>query len=517
MARSTIFAPPRNRPKISLSQPSVTVGQPMPQMQQIPEPVDFVGRYTGMVHGTAGDNPNGPEHVQITPTGGPGKPTVASDGGPSYAQGGSFLVGASNPDPQPQEVQSEGSGGSYNPYPSTIGTGIFSGHWSPYSNSYPSTIGTGMFSPSWQAPQGHPVYGDPNQNIWQLQQNLFNARNSGLNLQANVLDQRMRNLPLQSAVYDAQGNLISMQGAQNQARAGYLRQEGGVEQQRLSEAQAINAARFNTPDLTRAAEAEGAYAAENRRDAAMGVAPPAEINLPNGTTTPAVAGVRPKIKTQEQQLKENQSYAEPIRAQQLALARNAVDLMGTDVESARLAAARAGLTLDQANQLVTEAQLQEGYGNIISSRANLELEQAQQPPQPGMVRWTDPATGAGEWVTPQEHDELQYNYTQARGAQRYEQTALGAFSSGFIRNLVRYGQISDEAAIAGLMAGGRGRPPMTREQAQDEVNLAHTGSRGSSVQSLPPPSAGSPPAQTLPAPAAAPSGQNPALSQYRVQ
>lgn len=480
---ASIFAPPRSKPKIM---PTLAVGQPMP-MQSINEPVHIVGANSGTVYHTAGDNPNGQEQVTVTPPPGPVKPSING----SMATGGSFLVGG---DPAQSNEQST------NPYPSTIGTGIFSGNWQP-----PTQSQSQSFTPAGPYQPNPFGYTSPTQTYGIGNETLQNRENA-LNARAGVLGAMGSRFPIQQNVLNLRGATLGQQQQQNQMEQGYLQQQQGNEAARLGELQGIYKASQNTPDIINAGEAGNAYASENRRDAEMGVSAPATVNLPPGYNGPLPAGVRPKIMTQEQRLQEQAGYQAPIRQEQLAQAQIAVQLQGTNVREAELAAAKAGLSLDEANQMVNQAQLQEDYANLITSRSELQGQEANVPPQPGMVKWVDPATGASEWVTPEQHDELSYQYSQAKGAQRYESSSLAPFGRAFIERLVRYGEVDDEHAIQELMAGGKGRPPMTRQQAEQVVKDAHT--KGTStLAAITPGGPATPPTTTqIPAPAAAPTG-----------
>jgi len=413
---ASIFAPPRNRPKISLSKPTLAAGQPFQPIQTINRPVNLVDD-EGNVHGRLGENPHGPEQVTVTP---PPGATNDPAGGPDYASGGTLLIGGGG-------TQSEEA--STNPYPSTIGTGIFGGSWQPpASNPYTATIGTGVFGQNWQPPslvttpqqqqpQGQPGWWtnpatDPNATQFAAQQHQIDTRNSALDYRAKVLDAKSQNRPLIQAQNQAKQNVLNLQGQGNQLQKSYYQQQGMDEQARLGELQGIYSASQNTPDLMNVAQAKNAYSSENRRDSEMGVAPSAEVNLAPGANPPRIAGVRPKIKSQEEALQERAGYEDPIRAEKLQLAKNIVDLQITDVRAASLAAEQAGLTLSQANDLVEQAQLEADYAGIVSQRADISASAANLPPSPGLVKWTNPSDGVGLWVTPEVQKQLE---TQASG------------------------------------------------------------------------------------------------------
>lgn len=395
MASRTVFSPPRNKPKISLAQPTLAVGQPMPQIQTINRPVNLVDD-EGNVHGRLGENPNGPEKVTVTPP--PGK-TNDPAGGPYYASGGTLLIGGGTT--TPQEVTPDG-GTSSNPYGQTIGTGFFSGNWSPQ---------LAPAQPIQSQPSVAPVspqYGQTNTAIQQAQQQQLAAKQALLNSSRATLDARAQTMPLRTASNAAKGAVLSAQEQQNQMTKGVTQQEMGNDQTRLGELQGIYRASQNAPDLLNTAEATNRYRAEDRRASAMGVAPEAEVNLPPGYNGPRVAGVRPKIMSQEDRLREKAGFEDPIRNQQLQLAKDAVTLQSSDVRKAELAASRAGLTLEQANQMVNEAELAQSYSQLFENQSNLDVASATQPPFPGAVR----SSITGNWLSPEDRDKEQIQYRE---------------------------------------------------------------------------------------------------------
>jgi hypothetical protein len=505
VATSTFLPKPKG-PVISRLMPTVAVGQPMPQMQQIPEPVDGIGRWTGIKHFALGDG-GAPEAVHVQPTA-PGAPSGDAPGEVPYATGGSFMVGptfGSAPDTSPwyqgatqgandiaQTYGGQGSSSYYNP-PSQAWYGQ-SGGSSPSFGGVP-----GYYSPPSQAyfasgTTNQPRYpGDPVAALYSAraaqlaaQQQGLSARTNGLYAQQgalagqnNVLNATAGTFGPQTAARNAQGQLINLQGQQNQLQRGYLQQSGQNDQQRLSELAGIYAASQNTPDILRAAEAQDQYNAEDRRDASLGVSAPTTVALAPGQTTGGQPGVRGAIQTQEQALTRQAGYQDPIRAQQLALAQNAVQLQGTDVEQARLAAQQAGLTLDQANQLVAEARNQAGYSqeaatgagiqsqfaDVATQQAGLGVTAAQTPPAPGLVSYTDPDTGQSQWLTPGEAElrQAEYNYgpngiytqrlQQGLTSSQARTSVLGYTRAELVRGL-KTGQIDDATALQWYIAHG---------------------------------------------------------------
>jgi hypothetical protein len=356
MPTATMFKPPKG-PKISRPQPTLAIGQPMPLMQPIPEPIDAIGRYTGIKHFSVGDG-TAPEAVHITPTRPNDVGTGNAPGETGAAGGGTFMVG---PTIAPNPVTQGMASGQVNGAPNG------------------DAMQTGA--------------GDPNQR-------LYDARTANIGAQRNLFNLQHQTQGPQQAVYDANGRVIQAQGQQNAATAQYQQQQNAEDDRRLREIQGINAAHVNGPDISRAAEAEGAYAAEDKQDRALGVAPPQTVQLPNGA--PSVAGVRPKIMTQEAYLSDKAQSADAESNARLKLAQNVVSLMGTNLAAARQAAAEAGLTLEEANNMVSQARNAAG-------QAGLDVQQ-EQLGEPGKVLYTDPNSGQGEYVSQAEADQRRSEY-----------------------------------------------------------------------------------------------------------
>jgi hypothetical protein len=76
--------------------------------------------------------------------------------------------------------------------------------------------------------------------------------------------------------------------------------------------------------------------------------------------------------------------------------------MGTNVAAARQAASEAGLTLQEANDMVSQAR-------DAAGQAGLDVTQ-QQLGQEGQVLYTDPETGQGEYVSQAEADRRKQDY-----------------------------------------------------------------------------------------------------------
>jgi hypothetical protein len=124
--------------------------------------------------------------------------------------------------------------------------------------------------------------------------------------------------------------------------------------------------------------------------------------------------------SQEDRIREQAGYEDPIRNQQLQLAKDAVELQGTDVKRAQLIADRLGLTLEEMNQMVQEAELNQSRYQLNENQADLDLAGAQQPPFPGAVR----SSISGNWLSPEDRDKERIQY-QENVTQPYQNQVQG--------------------------------------------------------------------------------------------
>ena len=80
--------------------PTLPIGSPYLPSVNVPEPATLVGDNTGKEYIRMGDNPNGPEQLQVTPPGGGGARMPVGKGGPvSMALGGTATVGGNKYNP----------------------------------------------------------------------------------------------------------------------------------------------------------------------------------------------------------------------------------------------------------------------------------------------------------------------------------------------------------------------------------------------------------------------------------
>ncbi|MGD9885857.1 MAG: hypothetical protein AB7U95_37755, partial [Reyranella sp.] len=133
------------------------------------------------------------------------------------------------------------------------------------------------------------------------------------------------------------------------------------------------------------------------------------------------------------------------------------------VDRAQIDAARAGLTLDQYQLKITQAQNAADVAGLGVDTANLGVRQAQLreeelglPPRAGMQLYTDPVSGVSEWVSPAEADMRNTMY-QNRGLLTKD-PATGELVPAEL------GALSDSQ-----LATGAGEGIIPREQAQAEL------------------------------------------------
>ncbi len=288
-----------------------------------------------------------------------------------------------------------------------------------------------------------------------------------IDAQGNVVNAQMGLQPYYQAHLNAQGGVLDAQGRQQALERAYLQSTGQNIQQSQQEANAIWAAKQDVGDLSNVAQVQSQQAAEDSRDRLYGVSAPQRIDVPRGQQGAALPpGVEATARPTFQYLSENAQHAQQNREFALETAKNAVDMAGTDVSAAQLIASRAGLSLDQAQQLVTQAQNQEAAARVGSAQAGLNLSSAELnkdlttiPSSPGMVLYTDPATGTSSWMSPAQASATslpaEAARTQAlyglRQGLRYGVSELAGFSDSYMGSLLVNG-IADEQSIRAALA-----------------------------------------------------------------
>lgn len=519
---ASIFSPPRGKPKIKLTQPTLAVGMPFIPPQVIPTAVNLVGD-DGTVYGRMGEN--GQEAVSVTPS---GKPTNDPAGGPNYASGGSLLIGA-----PPGSMQEAGN----NLYPSTIGTGIFSGGWTPpvqQPKSYPQTIGTGVFGQNWRPPTPafQPPTGtrggidpsininpnNPNSRILGAQQAQLLARRDQLAARDRTLGIQQQMLNQKPQLNQMSGQINNLQTIQNLMNRGVYQQQGMNQQQKLAEDTSIYRASKNTPDLTNVAMAKQAYKAEDKRASQLGVSAPEDVNLPPEYNGPLPAGARPKIMSQEERLQERAGYERPIREGNLDLMRTGANIFDTEVKAAQLA--KEGIQIGQ-NELqlaLDQAKLDEDYAQLGSTRADLDVSSQKLEPFPGAELYTNPETGEGQWVTPwrksvlTQEDQKKLQARSAGTKTKYSDSPYyGYFSQSELEQMLAQG--SGSVTIDGVMAELISRyPSVPYDVIRAWVMDAYSKSVRSNQSTVTEVGAGNPvptqPTTPRTTPATAPTGQN---------
>jgi hypothetical protein len=409
----------------------------------VPEPAALVGMNSGQHYATLGDNPMGPETMQVTPPAG-APPVQAAPGAADITLGRERPVSMADG-----------------------GLAQIGGGWA-------DTLKQPNYG-SYSAPQA-PAY-DPNQYDWlrrslnmsqegvlgaqgaqigaraatlPYQQQQLNAERAVLPYSYGVLQARHGLIPLEQAQLGANRATLGARAASLAAQRGYIGQQQGANAAELADIQATRAARANLPDQVAVAQESQL---RNQVDRSLynriGVEAPTTVDVEPGMENMLPPGMRAKLKTQAdiktQQARDNAE----LRANQLANARLAVSMIDTNVNEAELKANEAGLTLDQAKLMVEQAQLGEqraqlgaraaGYdvnqaqlgesqaelgtqrARLGESQAQYDLSRFKDPELEGYELYTDPVTLQREWVTPAEADQRKFAYSQQQGYERYPQ------------------------------------------------------------------------------------------------
>ena len=260
-------------------------------------------------------------------------------------------------------------------------------------------------------------------------------QNRQIDAAGNVLNARAGTIAPQRNVIGAQGRVIDAQEAQTQGQRGFIGQQQGANQARTTEEQGIQAAAANYADKNAIAQTLNARDNEAYKFTMAGLAQPREVETASGADEAGLpVGTRAKLETQEQILTRVAGANERLRSLALEGAQLAVQLLGTDVAAAQQEAARAGLTLDEAQLLVQQAQITEGQAGLDvdrsqigvqearnaaglmdieargagleAGRAGLLEKQAGMTSKPGMAVYQDPFDGSSKEVTPAEKARL---------------------------------------------------------------------------------------------------------------
>ncbi len=334
------------------------------------------------------------------------------------------------------------------------------------------------------------------QNQLPYKQAVYDATGKQIVAQGSVLDAQAAALGPKAAQIGAQGQVIDAQGAQTTAQRAAIQQNQQADTQRLAEQQSIQAAAKNTADQVAVARAQNERNNEAYKYTAAGLAQPIEVNTANGADQAGLApGTVAKLQTQEQLKTTEASNAEKLRSIQLDQAQQIVNLAATDTAAAQQAAARVGLTVDQANLLVEQAQngaaragldvstasnnanqagLAVDAANIAASRAGNDVQQAnlavynaataeQQAKVPpagvpaGYQIVTDPFTGASQYMSAADAAIKQEADKKKLNAALNGETPLAAFSdsqlvsiyaqgvgTGIAQDMFEEGKVSEE-------------------------------------------------------------------------
>lgn len=357
------------RPKSAKLSPTAPAGVPyQPPAQttnppmRINEPVNVVGAWTGITHIRGGDNPNGPEGLQITPPPGPVNNPSLRKGPVSAATGINAVVGV---DPLAQQLAAK-------------------------------------------------------KQLLNAQSQQTDTQQAGLMAAGNVYNQTAQTFPLQQQQNNQQRQVLQQQGIQTNAQQGYIQQQQqdtGLTQQ---ETAGIQAASHDYADKAAVGQALNARNNTDYLYGLAGQATPTEVDTANGADNPNLpVGVRAKLQTSEQ-LKTNEAQqAQQTRALALKASSEVVDMLGINVDKAKQLAdsygidvADAKLNVAKAQNAVNYADLNEKQAGIGVSRANNALGIASLPPEPGKVRYTDPLTGVTSDISQGEKDQRARDYNK---------------------------------------------------------------------------------------------------------
>lgn len=252
-----------------------------------------------------------------------------------------------------------------------------------------------------------------------------------LNANRGVLGARQQTFGPQQGVINANRGVQGAQGVQIQGQRGLIGQQQNEVATQRGEYEAQVNAQNNVPDQQAVATFKRYQAAKDSRNRALGITPDQEIDVPVGFTGALGPGVRARATTQAEDVARTNKESQTRRGFDLESAKLAVQLMGSDVDQARLVAAQAGLTLDEAQLGVQQAENAAGYARLDesqagigvdnarlnseeaslgSTQADLDARMANRPPFPGAEKYTDPYTGQSSWMTPSEADNLKYQY-----------------------------------------------------------------------------------------------------------
>lgn len=254
--------------------------------------------------------------------------------------------------------------------------------------------------------------------------------NRGVNTaQAGVLGATAATFPIQQQQIAANGQVIAAQQAGTVAQQGFIGQQQQANAAQQGDQAAIVAARNNTADQIAVAQYNQSQADMSGRYTNAGVAQPARVITADNRGGPLAPGVIGDVQTQEQRVTTSATDRENQRQLTLQGAQLAVNLINTNTDLAREAAAKVGLNLDEAKLVVQQAENNKGYAELNANNAQLNVQQGalavtsaqvaasqaqntynqaelnlketQQPPFAGAVASTDPVTGLASWVTPQ--------------------------------------------------------------------------------------------------------------------
>jgi hypothetical protein len=324
-------------------------GAPVPPAtrpdQVVGEEILGVGARSGRIHFIAGER--GPENIVIGDGRG-GSPVRGAPGVRAYATGGTIRADVEAALGHPLTPEQEAI------FQANIGN-VQMPTGTPQVRP-PAFAGSGGIAPGAAAPAASVPPTQTQRQQYQAAQGVLNAT------QAQIA---------------AQQAALAASAGTSAATGSYLTAQEQAAQQQLRDQQAIINARNNVTDQVNVARARNDQAALEYKYALAGLPVPQDVTLPEGYRGPLPPGVRPALLTQEQRLTQE--------------AQDRAALASGQVEQARIAAARAGLSEDAASRAVTAA-------GIGVAQARLDQARAETPPAPGLVY----DEFGGNWVTPQQ-------------------------------------------------------------------------------------------------------------------
>lgn len=236
---------------------------------------------------------------------------------------------------------------------------------------------------------------------------VVSATTSDINANRGVVSAQAGTFGPQQNVINANQQVVNQQQQQNTLNRGLIGQTTAADQQRLQEQQGIVNASNNMADKVATGQSQDYRNNTDYQYGLAGLQRPTEIQTPTGGNVAGLpTGVRGQLQSGADVLTRVAGQNEQLRTATLNIARDAVNLAGTDVVAAQNKAQAAGLTLDEAKLVVSQAQnvaagtsLDVNAAQNTVAGARVAEEKSQLAP-PGEQLYTDPVTRNSQYVTP---------------------------------------------------------------------------------------------------------------------